>query len=125
MLINARDALSRSKQPQIGISTRGYSDDDQNFVELMIEDNGPGIPEEMLERLFEPYVTTKERGTGLGLAIVKRIVEEHGGTVWASDIHPHGTRLVVRLPVAIRSAEHTADLNLKPVRARIAGGKGG
>lgn len=125
LLINARDALIHSEQPRIEITTRSYSDKDQNFVELVVEDNGPGIPDNMLERLFEPYVTTKERGTGLGLAIVKRIIEEHGGTIWAANLRPSGTRVVVRLPVAARRSEQVTDLRMKPVRARIAGGKAG
>ena len=50
-------------------------------VEVIIEDNGPGIPPESLERIFEAYYTTKEKGTGLGLATVKHNVELYGGTV--------------------------------------------
>ena len=45
-------------------------------------DDGPGINEEQIEQIFEPYVTTKAKGTGLGLAIVKKIIEEHGGSIW-------------------------------------------
>jgi nitrogen fixation/metabolism regulation signal transduction histidine kinase len=52
-----------------------------------------------MQRAFEPYVTTKPRGTGLGLAIVKKIVEEHGGTVTISNVHPHGAVVTLRLPV--------------------------
>jgi nitrogen fixation/metabolism regulation signal transduction histidine kinase len=49
----------------------------EHFCLLIVEDNGPGIPNAMLGRLFEPYVTTKPKGTGLGLAIVKKIAEEN------------------------------------------------
>ena len=48
---------------------------EKSFVELTVCDNGPGFPAELMDRLFEPYVTSKTKGTGLGLAIVKRIVE--------------------------------------------------
>ncbi len=124
LLINATDALSSSEHPEIRVSTQGYKEYEQRFVELIVQDNGPGIPEDMLERLFEPYVTTKDRGTGLGLAIVKRVIEEHGGTVWASNIEPTGTRLTVRLPISAQREQHTADFKVKPLRARVAGSKG-
>jgi nitrogen fixation/metabolism regulation signal transduction histidine kinase len=70
----------------------------ENFVELRIEDNGPGIPEEMLDKMFEPYATTKRKGSGLGLAVVKRIVEEHSGVLYAENKKQHGACMVVRLP---------------------------
>ena len=124
LLINATDALSSSEHPEIRISTKGYKEHEQRFVELIVQDNGPGIPEAMLERLFEPYVTTKDRGTGLGLAIVKRVIEEHGGTVWASNIEPNGTRITVRLPISAQREQHTTDFKVKPLRARVAGSKG-
>jgi two-component system, NtrC family, nitrogen regulation sensor histidine kinase NtrY len=53
-------------------------------VRITIEDNGTGLPEDRA-RLFEPYVTTREKGTGLGLPIVKKIIEEHGGTLSLND----------------------------------------
>jgi nitrogen fixation/metabolism regulation signal transduction histidine kinase len=124
LLINATDALSSNEHPEIRISTQGYKEHEQRFVELIVRDNGPGIPEDMLERLFEPYVTTKDRGTGLGLAIVKRVIEEHGGTVWASNIEPSGTRITVRLPISAQREQNTADFKVKPLRARVAGSKG-
>jgi two-component system, NtrC family, nitrogen regulation sensor histidine kinase NtrY len=52
-----------------------------NGLEVIIEDDGPGFPAEMRDRLLEPYVTTREKGTGLGLAIVNRIIMDHGGTI--------------------------------------------
>jgi signal transduction histidine kinase len=79
-------------------------------VELRVEDTGPGIPEHIMERLFEPYVTTKPRGTGLGLAIVKRIVEEHGGWIWAENPATGGTAIVVRLPVLERGIQRQGEL---------------
>jgi len=68
-------------------------------IELLIEDSGPGIPEALLPRLFEPYVTSKSKGTGLGLAIVKKIVEEHGGIIRADNRAAGGARIEIRLPL--------------------------
>nr|WP_226898405.1 PAS domain-containing sensor histidine kinase [Mangrovicoccus algicola] len=73
------------------------------MAEIAIEDNGPGFPEDRA-RLFEPYVTTREKGTGLGLAIVRKIVEEHDGELRLEDAAPfgadghQGARVVMRLP---------------------------
>ena len=54
---------------------------DGGDLEIVIEDNGPGFPAEVRNRLLEPYVTTREKGTGLGLAIVNRIIADHGGSI--------------------------------------------
>jgi nitrogen fixation/metabolism regulation signal transduction histidine kinase len=70
-------------------------------VQLTFTDNGCGFPEGLIERAFEPYVTTKPKGTGLGLVIVKKIVEEHGGVVTIANVAPRGARVIVRLPAAI------------------------
>jgi len=70
-----------------------------DFWNLDVEDNGPGIPVELRETVFDPYVTTKDDGTGLGLSIVKKIVIEHGGTIRAEQSELGGARLRVRLPV--------------------------
>ena len=68
------------------------------LVVLTLADNGPGFEAHLLERLFEPYVTTKAKGTGLGLAIVKKIIEEHGGMIMVENIG-EGALIRVRLPV--------------------------
>jgi two-component system nitrogen regulation sensor histidine kinase NtrY len=72
---------------------------DGEFWNMDVEDNGPGIPVELRETVFDPYVTTKDDGTGLGLSIVKKIVIEHGGTIHAGESSLGGARLRVRLPV--------------------------
>lgn len=69
------------------------------FVEIAFCDNGPGIQEDYLEQIFEPYVTTKAKGTGLGLAIVKKIIEEHGGAIWVDSSRTAGAGFVIHLPV--------------------------
>jgi signal transduction histidine kinase len=77
VLQNARDALN-GKNGAVWITARCLRD---YAIEVAIRDNGPGIPADKLERIFEPYYTTKEKGTGLGLATVKHNVELYGGTV--------------------------------------------
>jgi PAS domain S-box-containing protein len=74
---------------------------DGDAVSIMIEDDGPGIPEESLSHIWDPFWTTKGigKGTGLGLAVVHGIVIEHGGTIEADRPEARGARFVVRLPV--------------------------
>ena len=69
-------------------------------VAVAIEDDGPGIPEPVRARLFEPYFTTKTSGTGLGLAICRRLVEAHGGTIKLARTQPGATEFEIALPVA-------------------------
>jgi two-component system sensor histidine kinase AtoS len=78
-------------------------------VELIIADNGPGIPPEKLDRIFEPYYTTKETGTGLGLAIVRHNVELYAGTARAESELGKGARFTLILPgkAVIRPAKST------------------
>lgn len=66
-------------------------------VEVLISDNGPGIPEEIKERIFEPFVTTKSHGTGLGLAITKRIITAHRGRILVNSF-PGGTIFSICIP---------------------------
>lgn len=68
-------------------------------VRVVVRDNGPGVPDAMLARLFEPYATTKEKGTGLGLAIVQRIVFEHGGEISYRKATKGGAVFEIILPV--------------------------
>ena len=72
---------------------------DSEAVELMVDDEGPGIPVAYRETVFTPYFTKKEHGTGLGLAIAQRIATDHGGSVRAEEAPSGGARLVVRLPI--------------------------
>ncbi len=104
---NALEAMEGREQANLRIRTRHREEQSVHYVECDILDNGPGIPEALLQQVFEPYVTTKTRGTGLGLAIVKKIVEEHSGMILAENVEG-GARLVIRLPVlAGEFTEHT------------------
>ena len=78
-------------------------------VRIVVADDGPGISADDKERLFLPYFSTKASGTGLGLPIVHQIVTDHGGTIWAEDAPPQGTRFVLELPVGRLAAAATVE----------------
>jgi len=99
LVTNAVEALHGRPGGVIDVSTRRRDEEGQRMIELRVEDNGPGIPVNTLEQVFEPYVTTKPKGTGLGLAIVKKIVEEHGGHIEAENSADGGAQVSVLLPV--------------------------
>jgi nitrogen fixation/metabolism regulation signal transduction histidine kinase len=99
LLINTRDAAGERDDARVVITTRCIDFRERRWIELRVADNGPGFPADMLDRIFEPYITTKSKGTGLGLAIVKRIVEEHGGRIEAENESDHGAVVSIRLPV--------------------------
>jgi nitrogen fixation/metabolism regulation signal transduction histidine kinase len=93
---NALEALEEKQGDGIVILSTHYQEGE---AILGIQDNGAGIPAELLPRLFEPYVTTKHKGTGLGLAIVKKIVEEHAGHISARNHEAGGAMISIRFPV--------------------------
>jgi nitrogen fixation/metabolism regulation signal transduction histidine kinase len=99
LIKNAIEANTSDQPAQVRLLVHCAEKENCRFVELRFEDNGPGISEEMLEQLFEPYITSKPKGTGLGLAVVKKIVEEHGGMIWVSNCDEGGAAITVRLPV--------------------------
>ena len=94
LLQNSQDALAGSTAPTIEVATFAAGEE----VALSIADNGAGIPESILKRAFEPYVTTKAKGTGLGLAIVKKIIDEHRGRVAIESNVPQGAVIRINLP---------------------------
>jgi len=94
LLINAFQASTDGAR--LGLTCRAEG----GQVVLTIWDEGPGIPAEDLERVFELYYTTKDEGTGLGLSIAQRIVHQHGGVLTIESTPGRGTTAVVRLPVA-------------------------
>lgn len=84
------------------------------WVELQVEDDGSGFDPSLIDQVFEPYVTSKQKGTGLGLAIVKRIVGEHGGTIRAENRSRGGARVVVSLP--LRGLEKPQENKQEPMK---------
>jgi two-component system, NtrC family, nitrogen regulation sensor histidine kinase NtrY len=99
---NAAEALQDSSLKEIEIATALVAS--QDVVEVSVADSGNGVTQELKEKLFLPYFSTKKRGTGLGLAIVSRIVEDHHGSIRVEENKPVGARFVVELPVATNSA---------------------
>ncbi len=89
---------TRRVAPPVG-GTEGDS------VEIVFEDNGPGIPEEHLHKIFYPFFTTKEGGTGLGLSLVHRIMDEHKGSVLVESVQGEGTCVKLTLPITGTGAQ--------------------
>ncbi len=96
LIVNSADALEGQKNGILKIIT---SNSGQTLC-IGIEDNGPGIPREYLDKIWEPFFTTKEsvKATGLGLAISRRIIEDHGGTLIAENKPEGGARFMLELP---------------------------
>lgn len=106
LILNARDALPK-QSGVITISTQKGTDlqqehggSDQEFVVVEVEDNGVGIPKQVMSRIFEPFYTTKEvgKGTGLGLAMVYGIVKQHKGFIEVTSAPDQGSKFSVFLP---------------------------
>lgn len=81
----------------ITVAGETWTEEETAWVELSIQDNGPGMNDEQQRRVFEPFYTTKTRGTGLGMAIVRRIMEAHGGTASVGDSE-YGAQILLRFP---------------------------
>ena len=105
LIENALQALAESREdreesPRLALKTSVA----EGWLELCVDDNGPGISPENLGRVFEPLFSTKSFGTGLGLPIAKRTVEQHGGTIELSSVENSGTTVSIRLPVIAAKA---------------------
>jgi two-component system, LuxR family, sensor kinase FixL len=98
LIRNAIDVLAKSSGPR-AITLRTLRGD-PGEVEVVVADTGPGLPDEVRSRLFQPFVTTKPEGMGIGLSICRTIVNTHGGRIWASDRPDGGTAFHFTLPVA-------------------------
>jgi signal transduction histidine kinase len=102
LLLNGRDALSNTPHALIGIESRVVA----GQAEVIVWDNGRGIPADVMPHIFEPFFTTKPtgEGTGLGLHIVRQVIEGCGGTIRAENSEKHGgARFIVRLPLNVHS----------------------
>ena len=94
LIRNAVEAMSKSDKRDLTIATRQSGDE----IEIAISDTGTGLPEEIVSRLFHPFVTTKERGMGMGLSICRTIAEAHGGKLSLDSNTKKGATFVLRLP---------------------------
>lgn len=97
LFLNAIDAMGGEGT----LNVKVFFDAKANFIKVEVSDTGPGIKEDMLEKIFQPFVTSKEDGTGLGLAVSKRIIEQHQGSLTVTNGPGGGAKFTVRLPVGI------------------------
>ena len=97
LIDNAAEAMQGSLLRVLGV--RSSVCEDGEAVEITVSDTGHGLTDEMRERLFLPFYSTKHRGTGLGLSIAAKIVQEHGGSIRAESNTPKGARFLLRLPL--------------------------
>ena len=103
LLQNAQDATEGQAHPRVLIATQWVPTSGR--VRLVVRDNGPGFPPKILNRAFEPYVTTKSRGTGLGLAVVKKIADEHSARVDLKNRGLHGRVIGAQVSLSFQVAE--------------------
>lgn len=100
LVVNASDAMGDQQDSAITVATQLAIEKNQHFAEMTVTDNGPGIPDENIEKIFDPFFSTKgNSGTGLGLSVVWGIVDEHGGTITVHSEINVGTTFVIRIPV--------------------------
>jgi signal transduction histidine kinase len=103
LLINARQALTDQKRLEVSLESReelwGPGDQVTPLAVLSVKDNGVGIESRHLDKIFDPYFTTKDEGTGLGLALCHRIVEEHGGVIRVESAPGKGATFTLYFPV--------------------------
>jgi len=97
LVINAMDAMkdAPSEKRTISIRTSGV----EHFAELLVSDRGPGIPEQQLKEVFEPFFTSRAEGMGMGLSIARTIVEAHNGHIWATNRNHGGASFRLKLPL--------------------------
>jgi len=95
LLINAVEASSPGQRIHL---CSEYDENDGGAVTIMVADEGPGIPDNIIADIYKPFFTTKFKGTGLGLNNVKRIAEAHGGYVEARNVLPNGACFTIEIP---------------------------
>jgi signal transduction histidine kinase len=102
LVVNGIDAMkdTPSEERIVGIRTSRV----ENFAELAISDRGPGIPEDKLKEVFEPFVTSKSKGMGVGLSIARTIVEAHDGRISANNEPGRGAVFRIKLPISRHAA---------------------
>ncbi len=98
LMLNAMQAMLKVRLDGRRI-TISLQNDEPEFVEVSVRDQGPGIPPEMIEKVFEKFFTTKEDGLGLGLAFSRAYIEQHGGRLWCETEPGQGCNFCFTLPV--------------------------
>ncbi|MBN9614506.1 MAG: PAS domain-containing sensor histidine kinase [Acidobacteriales bacterium 59-55] len=121
LIDNAVEAMQHSLLRELRIATAQL---ENGMIELTIADTGTGLTDEMRERLFLPYFSTKQRGTGLGLAIAAKIIQEHQGTIRAEKNFPAGAKFTIELKIAT-GADYEAELPNATAAAGIGNSNGG
>jgi len=94
---NAIDVVGQ--KAEIAVTVNQISTD---RIDIVVSDKGPGIESSKLEKIFEPFYTSRAKGTGLGLAVVRAIAEAHNGEIWVKSIVGYGTQFGLRLPITSR-----------------------
>jgi signal transduction histidine kinase len=112
LIDNAAEAMQGSLLRVLSVTSR--LSEDGEAVEIVVSDTGHGLTDEIRERLFLPFYSTKHRGTGLGLSIAAKIVQEHGGSLRAEANTPKGARFLLRLPLI-----ETVELAEQPSQAAL------
>jgi two-component system, LuxR family, sensor kinase FixL len=97
LIRNSVEALPESDLRELSVSTARGED---GLAQVVVSDTGPGLAQKVVDQLFQPFVTTKEKGMGLGLSICRSIVEAHGGRLWATPNAPTGVTFQFTLPMA-------------------------
>jgi signal transduction histidine kinase len=103
ILINAMQSMPDGGRILVEISSNDHG------VTVHFDDEGQGIPSENLDKIWDPFFTTKEQGTGLGLGIVKNIVESHGGSIQIVNRPVRGARVTVELPLLPKTTAKDED----------------
>jgi signal transduction histidine kinase len=96
LIINAVEAMACSNERQLRINTDRA---DQQEIRIVVQDSGPGIAPGSINRVFDPFYTTKSSGLGIGLSICRSIIEAHGGRLWVTVAEPKGAVFAFTLPV--------------------------
>lgn len=99
LILNAKEAYNGDGSLLITIKTDKIFQKDNSYLQIQFFDNGSGIDDAIIDKIFEPYVTNKPKGTGLGLSIVKRTIEEHDGEIIASNNAEKGACFTINLPI--------------------------
>ncbi|MBI1329733.1 MAG: PAS domain S-box protein [Alphaproteobacteria bacterium] len=98
LIRNSLEAMAASRRRELTIAT---ATDGEGALHVTVSDTGPGLPEEVASKLFQPFVSTKSKGMGIGLSICQSIVENNGGRIWLHKNDGQGASFRIRLPLAV------------------------